>query len=189
MGAMSQILNLLLGTFFSLCIGVFWIRFLLQLVQADFYNPISQIIVKVTSPMLNPLRQLLPKYKNWDIAALIAIVLLQLLSMTLMSVINGLGSLPPLLLVFGALFQLMFLMTEFYFWLLIISVVLSWISPGYSPFGALISQLAEPVLAPFRRLLPPLGGMDLSPIVVFLAIQVVQILLGAASSQLMILMH
>lgn len=189
MGAMGQILNLLLGTFFSLCIGVLWIRFLLQLVQADFYNPISQIIVKVTSPILNPLRQLLPKRKNWDIAALIAIVLVQLLSMTLMSVINGHGSLPPLLLVFGALFQLMFLMTEFYFWLLIISVVLSWISPGYSPFGALVSQLAEPVLAPFRRLLPPLGGMDLSPIVAFLAIQVVQILLGAASSQLMVLMR
>ena len=167
MGAMSQIASLLLGTVFSIGIGLLWIRFLLQLVHADFYNPIAQVVVKITSPVLNPLRQILPKSKNWDIAALVLIVLLQLLSMTLMSIINGRGSLPPLLLVFGALFQLMFLATEFYFWLLIISIVLSWISPGYSPFGALINQLAEPVLAPFRRLLPPLGGLDLSPMLLF----------------------
>ena len=189
MGAMSQIASLLLGTVFSIGIGLLWIRFLLQLVHADFYNPIAQVVVKITSPVLNPLRQILPKSKNWDIAALVLIVLLQLLSMTLMSIINGQGSLPPLLLVFGAVFQLMFLITEFYFWLLIISIVLSWISPGYSPFGALISQLAEPVLAPFRRLLPPLGGLDLSPIVAFLTIQVVQILLRATSGQLLNLMH
>ena len=67
--------------------------------------------------------------------------------------------------------------------------MLSWISPGYSPFGALINQLAEPVLAPFRRLLPPLGGLDLSPIVAFLTIQVVQILLRATSGQMLNLMH
>ena len=165
MGAMSQIASLLLGTVFSIGIGLLWIRFLLQLVHADFYNPIAQVVVKITSPVLNPLRQILPKSKN------------------------GRGSLPPLLLVFGALFQLMFLATEFYFWLLIISIVLSWISPGYSPFGALINQLAEPVLAPFRRLLPPLGGLDLSPIVAFLTIQVVQILLRATSGQMLNLMH
>jgi YggT family protein len=64
-------------------------------------------------------------------------------------------------------------------------VVLSWISPGYSPFGALIAQLGEPVLAPFRKILPPMGGLDLSIILVFLAIQVVQILLGAAAKQFM----
>ena len=130
MGAMNQIASLLLGTVFSIGIGLLWIRFLLQLVHADFYNPIAQVVVKITSPVLNPLRQILPKSKNCDIAALVLIVLLQLLSMTLMSIINGRGSLPPLLLVFGALFQLMFLATEFYFWLLIISIVLSWISPG-----------------------------------------------------------
>jgi YggT family protein len=189
MSAMSQILNLLLGTFFSLCIGVLWVRFLLQLVQADFYNPISQLIVKITAPVLNPLRQILPTRKNWDIAPLLMIVLLQLLSMTLMAMLSGHGTLPPLLLVFGAIFQLMLMVTEFYFWLLIVSVVLSWISPGYSPFGALVNQLAEPVLAPLRRILPPLGGLDLSPIVAFLAIQVIQILLRATSGQVLALMY
>ena len=69
----------------------------------------------------------------------------------------------------------------FFFWLLIVSVVLSWVSPGYNPATVMIRQLAEPVLAPFRRILPPMGGLDLSPIVAFLAIQVVQILLATAA--------
>ena len=116
--------------------------FFIAAVQADFYNPISQLIVKITAPVLNPLRQILPTRKNWDIAPLL-MILLQLLSMTLMAMLSGHGTLPPLLLVFGAIFQLMLMVTEFYFWLLIVSVVLSWISPGYSPFGALVNQLAE----------------------------------------------
>ena len=188
MDALTQISVLLISTFSGLYIGILWVRFLLQLVQADFYNPISQFVVKATAPVLNSLRPLLPKSKQWDIAALIVIVLLQLLTMTLLALIKTHSTLPPLLLVFSAVFQLLFMVAEFYFWLLLISVVLSWISPGYSPFGALIAQLGEPVLAPFRKILPPMGGLDLSIILVFLAIQVVQILLGAAAKQFMGLM-
>ncbi len=183
MGALNQIFSLLLGTACSFYIGLLWVRFLLQLVHADFYNPISQFVVKATSPVLNPLRQILPKNQHWDFAALIVIILLQLLSMTLLTLVNGQGTLPPLLLVFSAVFQLMLMATEFYFWLLLIGVVLSWISPGHSPFSALINQLAEPVLAPLRRVLPPMGGLDLSPIMAFLAIQVIQILLKAMAQQ------
>lgn len=185
MGATTQIINLLLGTVVSLYMGILWVRFLLQLVQADFYNPISQFIVRASAPVLNPLRQIMPKNRHWDFAALLAIFLLQLLSITIMALINSQGTLPPLLLVLSAVFQLMYLATEFYFWLLIVSVVMSWLSPGYSPFGALVNQLAEPMLAPFRRLLPAMGGLDLSPIVAFLAIKVVQILLGAMSQQVL----
>lgn len=187
MGALNQIFSLLLGTASSFYIGLLWVRFLLQLVHADFYNPISQFVVKATSPVLNPLRQILPKSQHWDFAALIAILLLQLLTIDLLALVNGLGTLPPLSLVFRAVFQLMFMATEFYFWLLLIGVVLSWVSPGHSPFSALINQLAEPLLAPLRRVLPPMGGIDLSPIMAFLAIQVVQILLSAVSQQVLAL--
>ncbi len=183
MSASTQIANLLIGTAFSLAIGVLWVRFLLQVVKADFYNPISQWIVKVTAPIITPLQQLIPPVKNWNLGILGLIFLLQMVSMTLMAVISGHGTLSPLLLILGGLFQLLYMATEFYFWLLIISVVLSWVSPGYTPFGALVAQLAEPVLAPFRKILPPMGGLDLSPIVAFLAIQVTQILLGAVVRQ------
>ncbi|HMU86153.1 MAG TPA: YggT family protein [Agitococcus sp.] len=174
----AQIADLLIRTVFSLAISVFWLRFLLQLVRADFYNPISQWIIRVTSPVLNPIQQVIPVYKGWHLGALGFIFLLQLVSMNLIALLKGLGTLPILPLLLGAVIQLLYLATEFYFWLLLISVVLSWISPGYSPFGALIAQLAEPALAPFRRLLPPMGGLDLSPIVAFLAIQIIQIVLG-----------
>ena len=183
MSASAQIINLLISTFFSLAIGILWVRFLLQLVQADFYNPIAQWIVQVTTPVLKPMQQLLPVVKGWNISALALIFLLQLVNMTLIAVLSGHGTLSPLVLLFGGVFQLLYMATEFYFWLLLVSVVLSWISPGYSPFGALVAQLAEPALAPFRKILPPMGGLDLSPIVAFLAIQVVQILLGTVARQ------
>lgn len=179
MSASAQIVNLLIGTAFSLAIGVLWVRFLLQLVKADFYNPICQWIVKVTTPVVNPLQQIIPPIKNWNLGILGLIFLLQMVSMTLIAVLSGHGTLSPLLLIFGGVFQLLYMATEFYFWLIIISVVLSWVSPSYTPFGALVAQLAEPVLTPFRKLLPAMGGLDLSPIVAFLAIQIIQILLGA----------
>ncbi|HQV80284.1 MAG: YggT family protein [Moraxellaceae bacterium] len=185
MSATAQIANLLIGTAFSLAIGILWVRFLLQLVQADFYNPIAQWIVKVTAPILNPIQKVLPPVKGWNLGILGLIFLLQMVSMTLIAVLSTGGTLSPLVLIIGGIFQLLYMATEFYFWLLLISVVLSWISPGYSPFGALIAQLGEPVLAPFRKILPPMGGLDLSIILVFLAIQVVQILLGAAAKQFM----
>lgn len=183
MSASAQIVNLVIGTVFSLAIGVLWVRFLLQLVKADFYNPIAQWIVKVTAPVLDPIQKIIPVVKGWNMGALALIVLLHMVSMTLIAVLSGHGTLSPLLLIFGGLFQLLYMATDFYFWLLLISVVLSWISPGYSPFGALIAQLAEPALAPFRKVLPPMGGLDLSPIVAFLSIQIVQILLATVAKQ------
>lgn len=185
MSASKEIAELLIRTPFVLAIGILWIRFLLQLVKADFYNPISQTIVKVTAPILNPLQKVLPPVKNWNLSALGLIVLLNMVSMTLIAILWTGGTQSPLALLIGGTFQLLYMATQFYFGLLIISVVLSWVSPGYTPFGALVAQLAEPVLAPFRKILPPMGGLDLSPIVAFLAIQVVQILLSAMVRQIM----
>lgn len=184
MSATAQIMQLFISTFFGLAIGILWVRFLLQLVQADFYNPIAQWIVKITAPVLNPLQKVIPVVKGWHIGALVLIVLLQMVSMTLNALLVNGGTLSPVFLILGCVFKLLYMMTDFYFWLLLLSVVLSWISPGYNPFGALVSQLAEPALAPFRKVLPPMGGLDLSPIIAFLMIQVVQIVLNSAASQL-----
>ena len=123
----------------------------------------------------------LPRSRHYDFASLVAILLLALLGETLVSLVATGMTLPPALLVFKTVFGLLWKMTDFFFWLLIVSVVLSWVSPGYNPATVMIRQLAEPVLAPFRRILPPMGGLDLSPIVAFLAIQVVQILLATAA--------
>ena len=88
MSATAQIANLLIGTAFSLAIGILWVRFLLQLVQADFYNPIAQWIVKVTAPILNPIQKVLPPVKGWNLGILGLIFLLQMVSMTLIAVLS-----------------------------------------------------------------------------------------------------
>ena len=185
MSPMNQIAGLLLGSFVSIYLLLLWLRFMMQLVQADFYNPVAQAVVRFTDPVLAPIRGSLPKSRYYDFSALIVIVLLALLSETLMSLIRSGVTLPPLVLLFKTLFGLIWKVTDFFFWLLVISVVLSWISPGYNPATVMIRQLAEPVLAPFRRILPAMGGLDLSPILAFLTIQVLQILLSWAAGSLM----
>jgi YggT family protein len=145
---------------------------------------VSQAVVRFTEPVLKPLRSALPRSRFHDWSALLVLVLLQLLATTLLSLITTGATLPPQLLLFSSLFQLLYMATEFFFWLIVISIVLSWISPGHHPVTVLMHQLAEPVLAPFRRLLPSMGGLDLSPILAFLAIQVVQILLRSAAGSI-----
>lgn len=186
MNPLGQIANLVVETAFSLYILLVWLRFLLQLVHADFYNPISQFVVKATSPLLHPLRRIIPALGGMDIAALVLIVLLYMIQLTLLSLLAGAGSLPPVALVLATVFGLLSLVAQFYFWLLILSVVLSWVAQGsHSPGTILVYQLTEPLLAPCRRLLPNMGGLDLSPLIAFLGIKVFQILLLFAYQHVM----
>lgn len=181
MNPLSQIGALLLSTAFDIYIVILWLRFLLQLLHADYYNPIAQFTVRATAPFVDPLRRILPQSRSWNFAALLLIVLFKMLEITLLGLLMGQGTMsPPVLLIFTVV-QLLFLAADFYFWTLIISVVLSWVAPGsYSPAAVLVHQITEPILAPCRRLLPHMGGIDLSPIIAFLGIQVFKILLGAA---------
>ena len=179
MGAISEVLSYLLQTVLSLLLFAVLLRLLLQQSKADFYNPISQFIVKLTSPMLAPLRKIAPGV--WG-----PIVLLLLLQMIAIGSILALGgySLPnPALLALWALIGLIGLVVNFYFFALLAMIILSWIAPGSgNPAVRLLYQLTEPVMAPFRRLLPAMGGLDLSPIFVFIAINIIQIFLRHAAA-------
>lgn len=186
MSALAQIGNLVLGTAFDIYIMLVWLRFLLQLVHADFYNPISQFVVKATSPLLHPLRRIIPALGGMDVAALVLIVLLYMLEMALLGIISGVGAMPPVTLLLTTVYGLLMLATKFYFWLLLLSVVLSWVAPGSNaPASILVYQLTEPVLAPCRKLLPAMGGLDLSPIIAFLGINIFQILLQHAFARVL----
>ncbi|MFZ5561674.1 MAG: YggT family protein [Pseudomonadota bacterium] len=186
MNPLTQISTLLLSTAFDIYIVILWLRFLLQLLHADFYNPIAQFVVRATAPLVDPLRRLLPGNRSWNPAALLLIVLFKMLEITLLGLLAGSGTLSPPVLLIVTVIQLLYLAIDFYFWTLIIGVVLSWVAPGsYSPAAVLVHQITEPLLAPCRRLLPSMGGLDLSPIVAFLGLQVFKILLGAATAQLL----
>lgn len=145
-------------------------RFIIQAVRADFYNPICQAIVKVTDPVLKPLRRILPSAGGLDLASLLVALVLQIL--LLMLLYTGLN-IPGALLV--APFRLLVLVLDIYFWALLIVVILSWVAPmSHHPGATLLHQVTEPLLAPFRRLIPPMGGLDFSILVVFLVLMVLR---------------
>jgi YggT family protein len=166
----------LVTALFDLYIVAVLLRFLLQTVRADFYNPISQFLVKVTNPPLVPLRRVIPSIGRQDTAAIVLIIILQMLSTTVSFLLRG-AQLEIVPLFFLSVAALVSLLINFYIVLIIIQVILSWVNPGhYNPATALLYSLTEPVLRPARRLLPPISGFDLSPILVLLGLQVAKML-------------
>ena len=167
--------SLLLTTLGSVAILIVVMRFLLQLVRADFYNPISQFIVKATNPLLVPLRRVIPGYGGLDISSLLLAVAIQFVVLALLALLEGGSHIAWLTLLIKSPFMLLKLILNIYFWGLIIMVIASWVAPNsYNPALILINQILEPVMRPIRKLMPDLGGIDLSPILLFLAIQILE---------------
>lgn len=159
----------------SLYLLIVLLRFILQLVRADFYNPLSQFIVKATQPLLLPLRRVIPGIGGIDLASLVLALLLQIVLMcVVLLVLNAplLQYLPSVLV--WSVIAITSLFLKVFFFALIISVILSWVAPqSHNPGAQLIQQICEPFLTPFRRLLPNLGGLDISPIFAFLALNLI----------------
>ncbi len=169
-------LEFILNTLFGLYILVVMVRFLLQWMRADFYNPVSQFVVKVTNPALRPLRRVIPGWGGIDFAAVVLMLLLQLLSLTLILLFRGQGVPLPTLL-FWSLAELVSLAINVYIGAILIQVIISWVNPGtYNPVTSLLHTLTEPLMRPARRLLPPVSGFDLSPLLVLLGLQVLKML-------------
>jgi len=160
----------LISTIFGLYIIIVLLRFLLQLVRADFYNPLSQFIVKATSPVLNPIRRVIPGLFGIDFSSLLLAYGLQYIENILLFAIRGL-SVSPVLLLWHSIGSLLTLFLYIYFFAILIQVIISWVSPGtYNPATALIHHITEPVLRPARKIIPPFSGFDLSPILVFIVL-------------------
>ena len=146
------------------------LRFVLQLVRADFYNPLSQFIVRATSPLLMPLRRVIPGFGGIDLASLVLALLVQLALILIILALDGGASWTLPLLLAWSLIGVTSLFLKIFFFALIVSVILSWVAPGtHNPAAQLVHQICEPLLAPIRRFLPNLGGLDISPIFAFIA--------------------
>ncbi|GAC1038445.1 YggT family protein [Pseudomonas sp. No.117] len=172
MSALAQALVYVIQTLGSLYLLIILLRFILQLVRADFYNPLSQFTVRATQPLLKPVRRIIPGFGGVDLAALVLAVLVQLALMMVVVVLLGasIAGLFPALLIW-ALLGVASLFLKVFFFALIVSVILSWVAPQtHNPAAELVNQICEPLLAPFRRILPNLGGLDLSPIFAFIVI-------------------
>ncbi|WOG28500.1 YggT family protein [Endozoicomonas sp. 8E] len=173
MSALSSSLVFLIQTLGGLYIMAVLLRFLLQLVKADFYNPISQAIVKVTSPLLNPLRKVIPGMGGLDLAALVLALILQILLVYVLFMVQGFAAdaipFPQVLIV--SLKELAGEILNIYMFSLIIIAIASWVAPGsYNPGLMLLHQLTEPLSSRVRRVIPPLGGLDFSLMVLVLII-------------------
>ncbi|AKH20602.1 YggT family protein [Sedimenticola thiotaurini] len=170
-------LAFLIQVVFDLIILVVMLRFILQLVRANFYNPISQFAVKMTTPLLRPLRRIIPGVGGIDIASIILMILLKSLELILIMLVTGSG-VQPLAAVAIALPELISLTINFFLIAILIQVILSWVNPGsYSPATELIDSITAPLLRPAQRLIPPIGGIDLSPMAVLVGLQLLKMLL------------
>jgi len=177
-GYFTQALVFLIRTAFDLYLLAVVLRFLLQLVGAEFYNPISQFLVKITNPVLRPLRRLIPGYQGIDWASVVLMMILKAGEITLIALIltGGIPALPGLLVL--SLAQILNFIVYVFIVAIIVQVVLSWVNPGaYNPATVILYRLTEPMLRPARRLLPSMGGLDLSPLLVLIFLQLTIILI------------
>jgi YggT family protein len=167
----------LVDTLLSLALLVALLRLLLQWVRADFRNPLARAILQLTNPLVLPLRRILPPIGALDSATVLVLLLIAAIQASAGYLLSGLG--PPPLLLWGELTVLEVVrgVLHTYFFVILLYALLSLIAPGtYSPAQALLTSLAEPVLRPVRRLIPPLGGIDFSPLWVLIIIQALLIL-------------
>ena len=178
MGAGAEISLYLIRNLGTLLLLVVILRGVLHASRVNFYNPLSQLIVKLTNPMLAPLRGALPAKGRIDWAALVLAVLLQSLILVGIALVAGeRWALPGVATLFlWGVIGVLALLVNLYFFILIAMIIVSWVAPGSRhPAIELIWQISEPIMAPVRSLLPNMGGIDFSPILVFIGINVVQI--------------
>ena len=168
----------LISTIFGMYILAIMLRLILQTVRADFYNPVSRFIVKVTNPPLQPLRRFIPGIAGIDMASVLFMLVLQMLELYIITLLRHFPSPDVLGLTLYAAVELVSLGFYVFLFSIFILALLSWINPGqYNPVSNLLHQIAEPVLRPARKILPPMSGMDLSPMVAMVGLWLIKLLL------------
>ncbi len=175
MNAGIYLINLLFGLYLLAVM----LRFLLQTIRADFYNPICQFLVTVTNPALKPLRRWIPGYRGIDWPSILLMTLLQTLEICIIALLIS-GQIPTIIsfpvIVTAKLLELLIWV---YIFVIIIQVIISWIQPGsYSPFTVLLYQLSNPLYKPIRRYIPATGGIDWSPFIVLVLLNLALMLLA-----------
>lgn len=174
---MTQALYFIIKTLAQLYLLLLLLRFWLPWLRADFRNPVAQGILRFTSPLILPLRRVLPSIGRLDTATVLVAFVIQFLTLlALLALANRL--IDPLPVAVTAVVELVILSLNLFFFAILIRIVLSWIAPhNYNPITALLTTLSEPILAPFRRLIPAIGGLDISPVFAIILIQALVILL------------
>jgi YggT family protein len=175
---MRDALTFIFRTLLDLYIITFVLRLILQWVRADFRNPLTQFILRITNPLVIPLRRLIPATGGLDTATALIVILLELLMTVALIKFACLGEPDVTQLLLITLLRLTYLTLRIYLFIILIYVIMSWISPGtYNPAAGLLASIAEPILRPLRKYIPSIGGLDLSPLFALLGIQALTMVL------------
>jgi len=175
---MEQALVFIIRTLVDLYIITFVLRIILQWVRADFRNPLTQFILRITNPLVIPLRRFVPPIGGLDTATLIVVVVLELIVTIVVTNLTCSGEPNVLQVISMTVLRVVYLTLRVYLFIILIYVIMSWISPGtYNPAARLMESIAQPVLRPLRRLLPSIGGLDLSALFALIGIQALTMLL------------
>jgi len=178
MGSPTAAFAFLVETLIQLVLTVILLRVLLEAVRANWYNPVCQALIKITDPIVKPLARVIPRAGRFNMAAIVVLFIVQLIGLLLLSLIYG-ATLDPLGIALLAVLRLLRLVLVVYTILIIAVVIVSWVGQNLRhPIIPLIFQLTDPVLTPIRRVLPDLGGFDLSPLIALIGLQFLIILLG-----------
>ena len=169
----------IIQTLLSLALFVVLARLLLQLTRADFRNPVCQAVVRITNPLILPLRRVLPPIGKVDTASVVAVVLIAVVEVAIVFAIRGITFVSPIYWLQAAALEIAHTLLWTYFYAIILYALLSMVAPGgYSPLQSVLATVCEPVLRPFRRVIPPIAGIDLSPLWACILIQAIIILIG-----------
>ncbi|HVO46142.1 MAG TPA: YggT family protein [Steroidobacteraceae bacterium] len=167
----------IVDTLLSLALFVFLARLLLQWARADFRNPLCQAVVRLTNPVILPLRRVLPPVGKIDTASVVAVLLVTAVKVAAILALTGFGTPDGVWWLRACAEELLHTVLWMYFFAILLYALLSMIAPGgYSPMQSVLATLCEPVLRPFRRLIPPIAGIDLSPLWAMIAIRAIQLL-------------
>ncbi len=174
----TQATIFLVELFFDIFIIALLLRYLLTKAHADSFNPLSGLIIKVTNPLLKPLRRKIPGYLGVDWSSVVALLLVQALEVTLVELIMSGEMLAFSGLIILTVAHLLKTILYIYLFIIIVQVIISWINPdAYNPITMIMYQLSEPILRPVRRIIPSAGGFNFSPLIILVIINLLMILL------------
>lgn len=177
MNSFYQANAFLINTLFSLYLYVLAIRLLAAFAQANFFNPAMQFIIKITQPLINPLRKKIPNVRGIELATVIWILLFEALKILALSLL--IFGMPALVLILvTTITETLRLILSTYFYAILLQVLLSWVQQGYSPVGQLLTQIVSPIMRPLQRVIPPIGGIDITPIPALIILQFLILLLS-----------
>lgn len=176
-GAFTSAGLFLINTLFDLYLIILIVRLLLAWVHADYSNPLTQIVVKFTQPLIKPLRRFIPNYAGIELSTILVIFLVEIVKFLLLALVaygmpthfSGLGIL--------AIADMLKLFLNTFFYAILLQAILSWVQPGYSPIARVLMQITSPIMRPIQRVVPPVGGFDVSPIPALIILQLLIILL------------